>query len=332
MLAPRRIVSLLLVGLATVPTPACLHLAGSQAHTEPAEPKAPSSGDFAIFPKRPGEVVRMHTGASAVASKPTAPTEPTTDPKTDTVVPIPPIADANLVRASDSPIGIPSATEPALLAAMRAYLENRPDDAIRLLQPLDRANQDYALALMPLLVRGTQLNMAAANPEDVSVLVEQLHAIAGRLAAKAALKVDKVAFCRKINGFAQYEPWPLAQPYKPNDLAHLYVEVRNVGCVPASGPHGETYLSRAVVSLEVRDANQKLVEQTDLSDWRRRVTVARVEYADYTHSPLHDYFRTYRIQVPAQPGVYTVTVEVRDPAGQRVARSQPAEFRVVAGP
>ena len=40
----------------------------------------------------------------------------------------------------------------------------------------------------------------------------------------------------------------------------------------------------------------------------------------------------YRIPVPAQPGVYTVTVEIRSPGGSgRVVRSKPVEFRV-AGP
>ena len=53
--------------------------------------------------------------------------------------------------------------------------------------------------------------------------------------------------------------------------------------------------------------------------------------ADHTRTPLHDYSRTYRISVPAQPGVYTVTVEVKDAAGKRVARSQPVQF-LVAGP
>jgi hypothetical protein len=134
-----------------------------------------------------------------------------------------------------------------------------------------------------------------------------------------------------VTGFGRFDPWPEAQPYKPNDLAVLYVEVRNIGSEPAAGPHGEGYLSRAAVSLEVRDATGKLVEQTDPADWRRRVPVARFEHADHTRSPLRDYSRTYRISVPSQPGVYTVAVEVRDPAGNRTARSRPAEFRV-AGP
>ena len=323
MLAYRRL-RMLCIYLAAVSAPACVHISGAVTPTETIEPKVPSPGEFASFPKRPGEVVRTNPTIAAVASKP--------EPKVEPVVAT--IADPDVVPASDPgvpSVAIPSTTDPTLVAALRAYVENRPDDAIRLLQSLDRSNQDFALALMPVLVRGTQLNMAAANPDDVAVLVEQLHALAARLEPKAALKVEKVTFCRKVTGFGRFEPWPETQPYKPNDLAVLYFEMRNVGGEAVSGPNGESYLSRAVVSLEERDANQKLIEQTDPADWRRRVSIARFDHADHTRTPLHDYSRTYRISVPAQPGVYTVTVEVKDAAGKRVARSQPVQF-LVAGP
>jgi len=323
----RRLLPIVFAGIAAVPIPACLHVSGAVTPQEQF-PKASNSSDFASFPKRPGELVAKNPGTTA--SKP--PTPETTEPKEPTP---PPLTDPHLIRASEPvsipPIAIPSATEPPLLATLRAYLENRPDDAIKLLQSLDRGNQDFALALLPVLVRGTQMNLANANPEEVAVLVDQLHAVAGRLEPKAALRVEKVAFCRRMSGFGRYEPWSEGQPYKPNDLAVLYVELRNIGSEPVAGPAGETYLCRAIVSLEVRDATGNLVEQTDPADWRRRVPVARFEHADHTRSPLHDYSRTYRISVPAQPGVYTVTVEVKDPSGRRVARSQPAEFRV-AGP
>lgn len=325
----RRTLFTLFAGIALGPMPACLHISGTATTGEPVEVKAPSAGEFASFPKRPGEVIRKHPETMATASKPSEPVEPS-----ELIVALPPVSDSNIVKVSVPmlpPVGILAATEPELLAALQAYLENRPDDAIRLLQSLDRPNQDFALALMPLLVRGSQMKMASANPEEVAVLVEQLHAIAGRLESKAALKVEKVTFYRKLDGFGRYNPWPEGQPYRPNDLANIYFEVRNVSSEPAPGPNGETYLIRAIVTLEVRDATGKLVEQTDPTNFRRRVPVARYEYADHSHSPLHDYSRCYRMSVPTQPGVYTVTVEVKDPSSQRVARSQPVRFDV-AGP
>ncbi|HEY3787437.1 MAG TPA: hypothetical protein VGL71_01225 [Urbifossiella sp.] len=330
MLASRRTCYALLIGLAIGPMPACIHVSETVSSNNSAPVKSPRSGEFATLPKRPGEVIRKAPEASTTAAKPPASTEPAAP-----TAPASPIADANVVTAAEPSalptISIPSANEPSLLAALRAYLDNRPEDAIRLLQSFERSNQDFALALLPLLVRATQMKMSSANPEEVAVMVDQLHSLAGRLETKAALKVEKVTFYRKFEGFGRYEPWPEAQPYRPNDLALLYFEVRNVGSESVPGPGGENYLSRATVSLEVRDAAGKLVEQTDPADWRCRVPVARFQYVDRTRSPLHDYYRTYRISVPTQPGVYTVTVEVKDPASNRVARSTPVRFDV-AGP
>jgi hypothetical protein len=355
MTAPCRTCPAFLLGLVAAFTPACLHVSGTVTPAEPVVTTIPES-QFAELPRRPGEAVRTNPGARAVAvTKPKAAETVASDPKpkpdgkssstskrpnppagSDAEIPVPPgpPGDVLAVRAEPGPLPIPTsppAPDPPLLAAMRAYAENRPNDAIECLRDLDRPNREFAAALLPLLVRGSKLNLAAPDPHDAAVMAEQFSAIAAKMEKKAALRVDEVAFCRKATSFGRYDPWPEAQPYRPNDLAILYVEIRHVVSEPAKGPDGESFVSRAIVSLEVRDAAGRLIEQTDPTDWRRRVTVARFEHTDYTRSPLQDYSRTYRISVPSQPGVYTVTVEVRDPTGNRTARSQPAEFRV-AGP
>ncbi|HEX4613294.1 MAG TPA: hypothetical protein VH092_34220 [Urbifossiella sp.] len=312
--------------------PGCLSIHGTVTKTpEPAPAPAPAAGDkFASL--RPGESIPSRpVEPKTVVERPATPKPP---PNTDPIAPLPP-EDVLAVKGADPgpfPLAVgPPVPEPPLLAAMRAYVENRPDDAIRHLEKLEKPNQEFALAVMPVLARGAAINLASPDPQEAAHLVEQLTGAAARLEPKAALKVEKVAFCKRANGFGRYDPWPEAQPYRPNDLAVLYVEVRNMGSTPSPGPAGEGYLSRAVVSLEVRDAKMNIVEQTDPADYRLRVPVARFEHADHTRSPLRDYSRTYRIKIPPQPGVYTVTVEVRDPATGRSARSQPAEFRV-AGP
>ena len=103
--------------------------------------------------------------------------------------------------------------------------------------------------------------------------------------------------------------------------------MRNLGCHPS----GDGYLTRAETQLEVRDAKGLLVEQIDPNDYRQRVRVVRFPLEDRSRSPVRDYFQPYQLQIPSQAGVYTVTVEVREPSSGRTARSQPAEFRV-AGP
>jgi len=323
-MAARRVLPLLVATIALGPIPACVTVSSTVPEAVlPAVAPSQRPSDFASFPKRPGEFVAKNP--EPTTPQPAEPIEHETTPVSV------PVVDENVSPAALPPIGIPSPAEPPLLAALRATLENRPDDAIKQLATLDRANQDYVLAMLPLLVRVSRMDFHSVSPDEAAVIAEQFHGLAGRWDAKAALKVEKVAFCKKVTGFGRFEPWTEGQPYKPNDLAVLYVELKNVGCEPAAGPAGEAYVCRAVVSLEVRDANGKLVEQTDPLDWRRRVPVARFEHVDHTRSALRDYSRNYRISVPSQPGVYTVTVEVKDMSGKRSARSHAVEFRV-AGP
>jgi hypothetical protein len=298
----------------------------------------PGSSGFAVMPSRPGEKVPTGPAARAPATDP-PPAEPAgtttshrTTPKAEPEVPEPPDAALRPVRAEPAPLPVlpgPPVPDPPLLAAVRAYLENRPDQAIEHLKDLSKPNQELVLAVLPALVRGAQIDLARSDPQDVGALVDQLQGAADRLEDRAPLRIDKMLFCKQVRGFGRYDPWPDGQPYRPGQLAELYVEIRHLACEPAPG---DGFLTRLVSSLEVRDANGRPVEQTDPADWRRTVTVARTERSVFSRSPLQDFYITYKIPVPAQPGVYTVTVEIRNPGGgNRAVRSKPVEFRV-AGP
>jgi hypothetical protein len=333
-----------LAGLALGPTPACLHISGNV--TPPPEPPAPRR-EFASLPSRPGEAVRTnpvpvspgsHPGlatADPPASVSRRPAEPDVEPPA--VAPAPP-APITAVRAEPGPLPAlpslspqPPAAEPPLVAALRAYVEDRPYDAIRHLDGLDRVNQELALQLLPQFARLARLNLSAADPREVGVMADQFRAAADRLAALAPLTVEKLAFCKEVDGFGRYVPRPEAEPYRPRDRTALYLELGHVACEPSPGPKGEGFVTRLQVTFEVRDAGGRVVEQADPADPRRRIPVVRLDHVIPTRSPVRDYFRTYGMAVPTQPGVYTLTAEVRDLATNRTARSRPVEFRV-AGP
>ena len=231
--------------------------------------------------------------------------------------------------AEPQPLPFSSFTPPPeapLLAAVRAYTENNPQKAIEIIRTLDKQNQDLVLALMPILARGASADLTN-DPATTAALVEQLRAAAARLEPRAALRIEKAVFCRNVDGFGRFTPWPDNLPYRPNAQAQLYLEVRNLG----SQPTGGEFLTHVHAAVEVRDAHGKLVEQIDPDDYRRRVPVVRFEKKLPSHSPLHDFHVLYVFSVPPAPGVYTVTVELRDATGRRTVTTQPARF-CVAGP
>lgn len=220
--------------------------------------------------------------------------------------------------------------DPIWLSAVRAYAEGRADQAVEILKQLDPPNQELVLALLPALVEGATADWVR-DPGAAAMLTEQFRSLARRLQVRAPLGVDNVTLCRWVSGFGRYEPWPDGRPYRPTDTAQLYLEVRNLGSRPSHGPHGETHLTAVHYTAEVRDAHGAVIEQPAPDDPRKKVRVVQLDRKVYSRGPVDDFHLLYTFPVPATPGVYTISLEVSDPATGRTARTRPVEFRV-AGP
>lgn len=321
--------------------PACLHIStqtatpittpeqaakitdsAKNAKTAPLPPEPPRM-EFAVLPKVPGTKVPTNPGApsanSVVKKPPTAPAPPT-----PLESPVRPLGSQEPSPLPFTQVSVPA--EAPLVAAIRAYSEGRVEKSIEIIRTLDKQNQDLVLALMPILARGASADLAN-DPATVAALVEQLRSAATRLEPRAALKVEKAFFCNHVEGFGRFSLRPDNQPYRPYEKAQLYLEVGNLG----SQPSGNGFATHVQAAVEVRDAHGQVVGQVDKDDVHRRVPVVRFDKRLESHSPLHDFHVLYVFSVPPAPGVYTVSVELRDAAGRRTVTTQPARF-CVAGP
>jgi hypothetical protein len=291
--------------------------------------------DFAIYPSRPGEVLPTRPVPKDITTV-QKPTQQQTQP--GPIPPPNPIAPAGGPTLPDStdPGMFPLAAmrspllEPPLLAALRAHLDGKPERAFESIASLDHHNQEVILALLPVLTRGATANLAG-DPLGAAILVDQLRATASRLEPFAALRVEAALFCDEINGFARYKPSPINRPYAPKEPATLYLEVRNLVSQPFAGPEGQTYLTMAHVRAEVRDAYGNPVELPHPKEYRRKVKVVQYDEKRYTRSPIQEFHMIFVFPAPANPGVYTVRLELTDAAGRRSVKTTPVEFRV-AGP
>jgi hypothetical protein len=343
---PGRRPSLALLALFVVPLPACIHISATPLPPDAkgetkVEPKAvakpvadakarpqppagqPPKMEFAVLPRVPGTVALKNNPPPKQpnpAVEPVAPTQPGD-----------PVRTAHNNEPGPFPFAQPFAPppDPPLVGALRAYMDGRPERALEFMRALDRPNQEFVLSVLPLLVRGATADLnrdAVAN----AVLADQLHATAARLEPRAALRVEKALFCRDVRGFGRYTPRSDSDPYRPHEIAQLYLELRNLASVPAN----DGYATSVNALVEVRDAENRLVPQIDPEDkprYARRVSVVKFDKVESSRSPLHDFHILYYFSVPQAPGVYTITVELRDPAGRRTTKTQPIQF-CVAGP
>jgi len=318
-MAANRWVTLLagFVGLASLP--ACLPMVHKGPLPSMASPEPAGSTEFARL-RSPGERVPLHeSDATEIPLKPKI-LVTTQDTAKLPTIPIPTLTEPMSLGP------VPNPFEPPLVAAVRAYLENKPDQAIEHLKQFDPQNQELLLQLIPAIVKASQTNLERAGPHDLAVLVSQLELAAAGLSGKVPLMVDKACFVRDVRTFGRYDPLPEGHIFKPGARAELYAEVRNIPSEPVTLPvDGDGFLTKLICTLKVQDSAENVV---DLPDKNRNPVPLLVEAKrDFSRSPIRDYFLLFRFPVPAKPGTYVLTFEVRDPATKRTV-SQIKTFRV----
>jgi len=220
------------------------------------------------------------------------------------------------------------AVEPPLMTALRSALDQRPQEARELLQAPHQSDRELLKALLRLAAEVGERELVKLSPEEVAAALEQVRRLHEQLRRRAALRLERVCFCRRIRGYGQYEPLPPDQAFRagwegrPGERVQVYAEVRHFATVCRQGQHETALATR----LEVRDAGGRRVTALDLG-----------ACVDRCLSRREDYFLNIQFNVPAglAPGLYTLWVVINDvgpaPPGQRAldrAAQRSLDFRV----
>jgi hypothetical protein len=287
----------------------------------------PAAGSrFAEYITAPGQRVAVNDPATAAAARPSpGPPQPIPDPP-DLPPPLAPAAGSVQPPTPAEPrvaLAPPPPADPPLVAAVRAYLDNRPDLAVEHLRGFDKANQELLLRLLPAVAHAQHAKLTAGA--DAQVLVTKMEAASDAVARVAPLDVRKACFVWQVKQFGVYDPLPANHAFLPGGMAVLYAEVQNAPSDPTPHPGGgDGYVTRLHCELHLLDAAGKQLARFDPT------TAEGMAVNDFTRSPLRDVFLRLGFQVPKAAGAYTAVFVVRDPATGRSA-SKKAEFRV-AGP
>jgi hypothetical protein len=206
----------------------------------------------------------------------------------------------------ETPEIIPPPTRDApLVGALRCALEKHPAEARRLLQQYGKNDRELLLALLRLTVDLSEGDLKKLSPEMASRTLERLSAVTNNLRQRAPLTLEKVCFCKKIQGFGRYTPlgpehtFQAGSEGRPGDRVQIYAELRNFASNAVEGVY-ETVLES---TLEIRDAERREV-----------ATIHLGRCIDRSLTPRQDYFLNFQLHVPAKltPGLYTLWVKVKD--------------------
>ena len=141
-------------------------------------------------------------------------------------------------------------TEPALVLALRDYMEGRTDKAIERIKDLDPANLEILLRLMPAVALAYKADLSGRTPSDAAVLASQLEAAADAAAKLTPLKIRKACFVWRVAQFGVYEPVPENHPFLPGGSGVLYLELQNAPSLPTDElpAGGKGFVTRLAVN------------------------------------------------------------------------------------
>lgn len=262
-------------------------------------------------------------GAPRPPEDPPAPPAITIGPPTD----LPPEGSPG---TSLEPVVAEKAREnPALVEALRCFLEKRPEEAPCKLKDLDEASQELLLGLLPVVARLGAGNLDKASPQDIAELIDGLDRVLAPLRARAPLTIEALCLCQKIGGFGVYEPWPPEHRFREGDPVHIYVQLKNFTTTPQPAPSGP---GKHVIQLA---GSAEICDEAGNRVWPHEIVFERRgPQTDESRTPRHDYCERYIFCVPkVPPGVYVLRVRVEDRGTQppRVVRGS-LDFRVTNAP
>jgi hypothetical protein len=230
--------------------------------------------------------------------------------------PLPPVKPVVIPISSPQPEPPQESRKPAppdepLVVAVKAYLQKRPADALQAISRYDKANQEMLLVVLPLAARLTEGSIDKASPRETAELADLLQGVEDRLRQRAALRIEKMLFVRRIDDFGVYVARELVNGIatfeggagdQVGEEVQVYLELRNV----SSKQRGDTYETRLAGTVELLDFEQRSAYRWNF--WPE---------PHVSRSPRHDFFVKCAFSVPRKvpAGRYTMRVEIRDVTG-----------------
>jgi hypothetical protein len=204
-----------------------------------------------------------------------------------------------------------------LLRTLKAYQEDRPDEALQLIKQYPPKDQELLLALLPIIAQ-VERNGSWTDRLDATqklAVIETLRSLTATLQRSAPLRIARMEFARNIKGFGSYEPLP-SPVFRPQDRAELYIEIENL---QDRRFNDERYVVRLASNLII------------IEDERGGLKLPIPSTPDFSRSERQDHHYVIRFMIPKdlQPGVYSLEVHVTDVDTRREA-IKTVTFRVAS--
>lgn len=182
------------------------------------------------------------------------------------------------------------------------YLANNQHErALDAIPSIPPAEQEFWQQMFWSLSQYRNSDAVPDRTERITQTVSQLRTALQRLQETARLQLGNVSFCRRIDGYGNYQRFE-KDVFKPGDPVLVYAEIENFRSEPTTAGQHRTLL-RSTLQILPDGGTGKALDS---------VTLKPVE--DICRNARRDYFNSYEFTIPNDigPGRYVLEITVDD--------------------
>lgn len=187
-------------------------------------------------------------------------------------------------------------------------IAGRTAESIRMIESLPVDEQEYWQAMMLSLNQFRDVDPITPRRADVTETLNHLRTAGRRLQPLAALEIQRLMFCSRIDGFGRVAQFPTAD-FEPGQRILLYAGLRNFRSELT--PEG-TFRTEFAADIEFRRAG----------DDESIETIRLPQILDECDEERTDYYQSFELTAPALEGDYIVRITLRDMQGNQTATSE----------
>ena len=180
-------------------------------------------------------------------------------------------------------------------------MAGRSAESMRTIDSLPEKEQEFWQTMMLAMEAYRATNDSTARTEQLTETLEYVRTASRQLQPLSAMKIRRMNFCDRIEGFGNFSVLPSSE-FNAGQPLLLYAEIENYKSELTDDGH---YRSEFAARIEfIRDG------ETEPNASR---TIQLPEIADRCTAERTDYFQSYELTIPAlSPGRYTLRLRVAD--------------------
>jgi hypothetical protein len=194
---------------------------------------------------------------------------------------------------------------------MLYLIAGRSAESIRVIEALPEKEQEFWQSMMLAMESYRRSDDSAARAEQLTETLEYVRNASRQLQPLSTMKIRKLNFCNRIDGFGSFSVFPTSE-FNAGQPLLLYAEIENYKSELTSDGQ---YRSEFAARIEFfRDGEAEPIASR---------TIRLPEIEDLCSTERTDYFQSYELTVPTlSPGKYRLRLHVRDQLSLQIATTE----------